>query len=439
MTETVDLTQNPRQAEFFYACMEAASGSSPLRQVMYGGGIRGGKTYAALATLTVLCAAFPGSKWVVYRKDFPALMDTTIPSMRKILEGSTSWVWHKNPSNFHVSNVHSGSSIYFYGENIAQDPDLDSILGLELNGVLLEQVEELSKTLYDKIQSRLGSWYIKGMPKPLMMLTTNPTQGWVKEHFYDRFRQGTLPETVAFIEALPSDNPFVTDEQRALWQNMDDRYRRQFIEGDWTDMRSTDDLFAWAFSRSKHVTEGLRPDPNKYLYLSFDFNHNPMSCMVWQSDGIGQLDVLEMIKLPNSNVYDLCEAIRTKYPGYMYLVTGDRNGNNNSAFTRDNVTGFQAIRQELRIGPAQLRVPGANPRLKDNSMLVNSVLQNGRVRIDGRNAKHLVYDLENVRTRPDKTLIKEDRDDPAQQADALDCFRYALNSFHGGFVRMQRT
>lgn len=443
----VDFTNNPSQKEFVETVLAAAAGRNNYRFIMTGGAIRGGKTIAALATLCLLCAIYPGSKWIIYRKDFPSLMDTTIPSMEKIVEGLPQWKWHKAPSNFYVEYSNK-SKIYFYGENISQDSELDAILGLECNGVLLEQCEELSEKLFTKIQSRLGSHYIKNMPKPLLLLTVNPTQYWPKAYFYEPWRKGALKEPYYFVNALTKHNTYVTAEQWKLFDNLDERNRRSMIEGDWTDMRSKDDLWAYAFDRDKHFPQGwpmVPPmldkavwsgDNNHYLYLSFDFNRNPITCCVIQHYN-DTVYVLEQIKLANSDIYRLCDRIRTTYPAFTYIVTGDASGQSSSAMVKDNLNYYKIISSELRVGPAMFKLPSVNPKLEDNQVLVNSILARYKVLLHPEKAKALVYDFENVRYVADGAIVKTNRNDPAQQADALDSFRYWCNQFMKNFIRLK--
>jgi hypothetical protein len=51
--------------------------------------------------------------------------------------------------------------------------------------------------------------------------------------------------------------------------------------------------------------------------LSFDFNRNPMSCLVAQLYD-NHLYILEAIKLPNAGVETICNHITTYYPGCLY-------------------------------------------------------------------------------------------------------------------------
>jgi hypothetical protein len=436
----LDFSVNPMQSELCYVVLEAAAGSNPYRIICAAGSIRSGKTFGMLGLLTILCGIYPGSKWIVYRKDFPSLMDTTIPSLDKIIGGLPQWKWHRSPSNYHVE-YENGSKIFFYGENIQQDPDLHSMLGVECNGIFLEQVEELSEKLFTMAQSRIGSQYLDKMPSPLILMTANPTQSFIKDLFYTPWRNGELQAPFYFLNALAKDNPFITEEQRSAWDRLDEKTKRQFIDADWTNMQGKDDLWAYAFDRTKHLAKNLdmpcwKGDQNQYLYLSFDFNRNPITCCVIQHyDGI--IRVLEQIKLSNSDIYKLCDHIKALYPGFFYTITGDATGQSSSAMVQDNLTYYKIIQTQLQLGPAQFKLPSVNPKIADNQVLVNSLLSRYEIQIHPEKAKSLIYDLENVRMFPDGTIIKANRADPKQQSDALDSFRYFCNQFMKHFVLLK--
>jgi hypothetical protein len=200
--------------------------------------------------------------------------------------------------------------------------------------------------------------------------------------------------------------------------------------------------WAWGFSRDKHLATDVNDpkwdgDINHFLYLSFDFNRNPITCAVIQ-DIDGQIRVIEQIKLPNSDIYAMCAYINTMYPHFTKMVTGDASGNNSTAMVRDAINYYIIIRAEL-MNVGQFMVPTANPKLQENQVLVNSMLSRADIKIHPVKAKALIYDMENVGTMADGSIIKGNRDDPAQQADCLDCFRYFLNTYHRNFILLRNT
>jgi hypothetical protein len=423
----VDMLPNPKQKEFFELALNSAKGQTPYRNLFYGGAIRGGKTYVCLSLLAAFAREFPNSRWHIFRRDFPALESTTIPSFEKILNASSNWKWCRTRSNYHVTYTKNGSKIFFKGENLLHDPELNDLLGLETNGILFEQIEELSPKLWQMGCSRLGSWYIDQMPTPITLATFNPTQRWVKQLIHDPYVQGILEAPHYYMSALPADNSFVTTEQWKAWEHLDERYQLQFIKGDWTDLSDRSKIWAYAFDRRKHLGYPLH-DPHDTLYLSFDFNRNPICCSVIQHKD-DQIRVLETIKQANSDIYKLCAEIRKSYPFSLCIVTGDATGQHSSALVRDNINYYTVIRQELNLSVNQISVPTTNPSLADNQLLVNSLLARYDICIHEEKAKALIFDLEHVQREADGTIIKLDRRDPTQQADALDTFRYWCNMY----------
>lgn len=433
MSFNIDLTRNQNQREFFYKCVAAVHGKNDLRNLSYGGAIRGGKSMVCAALWLTFAKSFKNSRWHIFRADFPSLQGTTIPTFEKIINGTDGWAWNRDRGNFFLYHKKSDGKIFFKGENISQDPKLDGLLGLETNGVWYEQIEELSETLWDMGMSRNGSWYIDPMPKPITLSTFNPTQTWIKKKIYIPWMKGELKAPYFFQKALPNDNPFVTEEQWNIWNNMADRYKKQFIEGDWSDFTNKDNLWAFAFSRDKHLG---RPEPVRKhpLYLSFDFNRNPICCSVIQHYD-KKIRVIQTIKLSNSNIYALCDYIKVNYPNYLYIVTGDASGQSSTALVQDNINFYTVIKQKLNLAGNQLKVPTVNPKLEDNQVLVNSVLQHYAVEMHEEKAEHLIFDCENVRTTNEGKIEKENRLDPAQQADAIDTLRYWINVFMHDFLK----
>lgn len=197
------------------------------------------------------------------------------------------------------------------------------------------------------------------------------------------------------------------------------------------------DLFLWAFafSREKHLSKTtIEVDRRHELYLSFDFNRNPITCSVIQHYD-GCIKVIECIKLRNSNIYELCNYILINYPNCLYIVTGDATGKGSSALVQDNLNYYIVIMNRLRISENQIKVPAVNPSIEENQVLVNSVMQHYPIQISATKCDGLIFDLENVKLGSDGKIEKSNRMDLTQQADALDTWRYYLNTFMGWFLK----
>jgi hypothetical protein len=131
----------------------------------------------------------------------------------------------------------------------------------------------------------------------------------------------------------------------------------------------------------------------------------------------------------------LCVYILSKYPNFLYIITGDATGKGSTALVQDNLNYYRVIAQKLNLTDGQIKVPSVNPRIEDNQVLVNSVMQHYPVQISATGCDGLIFDLENVRLNADGKIDKANRQDETQQADALDTWRYYLNTFFGWFLK----
>jgi len=425
-----DFINRPKQYDYFLKSLAAAQHKNDYKILCYGGAVRGGKTFGTLLILLRLCSIFPNSRWHVIREDFPKLEKTSIPSFEKIVAGSKNWSVSRKTGNYHFTHK-NGSKIFFVSENIKIDPNLDWMLGLETNGILLEQVEELSEKTFNMALSRTGSWYLPKMPRGLIFMTFNPTQTWVKKRVYDKWANGTLPLEYHFQPALPTDNPSVTQDQYAGWQMMPERYIKQFIEGDWTDFDGESDRWLFAFSEKNH-TGKVDWNENEPTYLSFDFNRNPITVSVWQHYG-GIIRGVRAIKIHDATIYSLCAEIEKHFPNAYFFVTGDASGDVKT--TMSSLSNFGVIKNYFKLSETQMQVSRANPRLEDSRMLCNSIFEKYPIILDKDNFKDCISDYKNCKAKADNTILKDNRNKAGQQADMLDNTRYYIHRYFANFMK----
>lgn len=436
-----DENHNPKQIEFWDVFWKAVAGELPYRYLFYGGAVRGGKSSLCLTIFHFLARIYPKSRWHVIRESFTDLQDTTIPSFEKFFpESGTKSIkrYNRAQNNFHVDYL-NGSKIFFRSENIIHDSALAWMDGLETNGIFLEQMEGLNERTFNKSLERSGSWYIDNMPPPIILGTFNPTQNWVKTKVYDKWKDGILEAPYYFLEALPNDNRFVTDEQWKSWDNMDSLSYRQRIKGDWSAFASVT-RWAYAFNETKH-TGRVDNHPLYDIYISFDFNASPVTCTLWQhfEEKIRGLYELES----NVGLHDLCrqitDLIGTDEKGDLLqqvFVTGDRSGYNKSELLEGNRTAYDIIKKELNLSKYAIQTPSVNPNLLKSRELVNGIFEkHPHVIISNVHCKKLIFDLKFVEALPDHS-IKKDRTKEEGKADMVDTLRYYLNSYHQSFIRL---
>lgn len=345
----------PKQEEFINAVL-----SGRYSFILYGGAIRGGKTYALLAVFLILARVFPGSRWLVVRKDLPTIKKNLYPSWNKI-----------KPANFikghnqdtHTVTLKNGSQIIFFPESFSTDKDLDRWKGLEVNGVGFEEINECQqKTLY-KAFERAGSYIIKGLavqPKPIVVGTCNPTFGWVKEAVYSPWKMGTLRPNWLYIQSRIHDNlPLLSQQPHylpSLKQNLNVFEYMVFVEGDWDVQLKTGGEALRDFELNHHVrprfyTPGtpvfLSMDSNVYPYIALTFWQLLKTEKGWECVMVHSIPAEDPSNTPSFAGKLAAEWLREVGHTEKVFLNGDKSTKNRNNIDEQKRSFFQIIQQTL--------------------------------------------------------------------------------------------
>ncbi len=425
---------------------QATSGEKDI--ILYGGAIRGGKTFGALGVLLFLCKVYKQSKWAVVRTDLQKLKQTTIPSFFKICPKSFMVSFNRNTNTVTFKN---GSQLIFFGENYARDKELNRWRGLEVNGFLLEEVNELQEKSFYKAIERAGSHIIDSDPPPLVICTCNPSQNWVKEKFYDLWKKKELNKRWSYIPAKITDNPYIPEKYKQNLKNMP-RYEYQvFVEGDWDLLLKTGVEFYKEFNIEKHV-KPIVYNPKLPIWLSFDENVHPyFAASLWQVYGKKAVQFDELcMKPPKNTIRDMISEFSRRYPYHQsgLLITGDATSQKQTVRTESGYDLYRLIQTGLSNYKPQLRVPPSNPPVFMRGQFINNIFcnQTGGIEIViGENCKNTILDLQNVKQAEDDTKLKVTIKDTKtgisyqEWGHLSDCLDYAITRiFNSEFENFRR-
>lgn len=254
----VALKLTSKQGEFIDAIQ-----SGKYSYLLYGGAIRGGKSVGGLAAIFLLCKVYPGSRWAVVRRELPTLRRNTIPTFERIRP--KNFVGPINQSTW-TARCANGSEIVFFAENYKQDKELERWKGLEVNGFLLEEANELTELSFNKAIERAGSWEVPDgeQPPPLVLLTCNPAKNWVKKFFYDPWKIEKLKAPWFYLPAKIFDNPHVDAQYLKSLEQLkitSPRAYERFVGGEWEGADDPDQVieFEWVYAAMHDV----EPAPGK--------------------------------------------------------------------------------------------------------------------------------------------------------------------------------
>lgn len=353
---------------------------------------------------------YPKSKWCVVRSTLQTLKLNTIPSFIKICP--TTFVKKYNQDTQTVT-FQNDSQIIFLGENYADDKDLNRFKGLEVNGFLLEEVNELQQKTFYKCIERAGSQIIPKQPKPIILATCNPANNWVKELIYNKWKNNTLPENWLYIPSKITDNPFIPLDYLESLKSMPRYEYEVFVEGNWDLQERTGAEFYKYFSLDKHVSSTTHYEPTLPLHISWDENVNPyLPVGIFQIQGkqIRMIDEILGIN-PKNTIRDVCNEFKFRYPNHNagLFIYGDATSQKEDVKQEKGHNFFKLIQIQLESYKPIMRLAKSNPSIVMRGNFINTILFSNFGDIEiliSSNCKTAVQDFTNTKEASDGTKDK---------------------------------
>lgn len=431
-TSVVLFNPFPKQEQFIALVM-----SGKYSFVFYGGSVRAGKTLVIIGLFILLCWFYPGSKYIICRKDIEVLKATTLKSFDDVVPRSITakmptahngWEWVCT----------NGSVIKFFSENIARDPNLMRFRGLEYDSIAFDEMDIAEET-FRKSFERCGTWKMKerqqdmlagkSVPPKVVIGTSNPQDGWVKEEIHNNHVDNTLPDGWYYLRARVYDNTKIPKEYvEGLKKSMLPEDFLKFVDGDWDVDKNRKKYFEYYDDKVHYSKESFDFEPNTETWLSFDFNYNPTTCTVYQvyDDGIVCLRNYGI----EGGTRKLCTLILEdeklmSVPKLLWTVTGDTSGSSKSSTAGDK-TDYDIIQEVLGLHDMQFeKVHTRNKALMYSRRLCDWFLFK----------TPFTLDVSVTRLRNDLLIAKPDEGgglyknrDKGFGMDFLDTFRYFVDA-----------
>lgn len=290
----------------------------------------------------------------------------------------------------------------------------------DISSITMEEMTEFSEQDFDQLNLRLRG------EKPVYKQTMgmfNPINEdhWIKKRFVDT--APSVPTT--FHESIYLDNPYIDQEYKNLlesYKETNELYYKVYCLGEWGVVDKTG-KFLFMFDQQENKVP-CKYDPSLPVKLSFDFNLEPFATIAYQTPNRDQINIFHQIRLNNSDIYQVCDTIRSHYPNAFYIVTGDRSGYNRTGVVRGKTSYWRIIKEELGLNDSQIRLRTKNLDLVESRVLCNAALKSKIINIDP-SCSDLISECTYAKVDERGELIK---DRVKNKNDFLDAFRYALDA-----------
>jgi len=254
-------------------------------EILYGGSAGSGKSYLGCLWIATICLKYPGIRTLVGRTVLAQLKTTTLNTMFETfnkmgLKGGNHYNYNahsniitfKNKSEIILKDLQAQPS----------DPNFDSLAGLELTAAFVDEASQVVALVPTILKSRLRYKLDEFGLTPKLFMSCNPGQNFLKKDYYIPYVQNALPNSKAFIPALPTDNPHLPDSYIELLKELPLIQRRRLLEGDWNYMEDDDALFN--FDSISNSVFHMAPNPNNRRFMTIDvarFGADRSVVMIW--------------------------------------------------------------------------------------------------------------------------------------------------------------
>lgn len=149
--------------------------SPPGGPIVLSGGFGAGKTLVWARKIILLCDLFPGSRWVILRSSFEHLKRTTMPTFFGACppEMYDPRRGGKRVDSDKYVRMANGSEVLWM--HLDHPESVRILKGLEPNGFMIDQAEDVLESTFDIMMGRLGRW--KGAEVPQSLIDREP-DGW---------------------------------------------------------------------------------------------------------------------------------------------------------------------------------------------------------------------------------------------------------------------
>lgn len=198
--------------------------------VGYGGSAGGGKSVLGCFFFIMLGKDLPGAKFFVGRdsiKDTRASVLKTWSEVAKLLN-FTAYKFNDIGIVFDNGTEIELLDLTFYPY---KDPMFERLGSKEYTAGWIEEASQVHYLAYEVLKTRVGRWKNETV-KSKILCTFNPKKNWVDSTFYRPFANGNELDSVKFIYALPSDNPYLpADYMKRLHELKDEATKQRLLFG----------------------------------------------------------------------------------------------------------------------------------------------------------------------------------------------------------------
>lgn len=324
---TIKPTLNAKQK---HALKLLTNNKNGIQEILFGGGAGGGKSFLGCLWLIVCCIKYPGTRWLMGRSKLDTLKSTTLKTFFEVLKklniSENHYTYNQQLKTITFEN---GSEVILKDLMLyPSDPEFESISGLEISGAYIDEANQITQKAKNIVVSRIRYKLDEYNLEPKILLTCNPSKGWLYDGFYKPSQSGTLDDYKAFVQSLVTDNEFISRHYITSLSRLDEVSKMRLLHGEW-EFQDLLSLFGYDSIMNMFYRDRM-PSNTRTMYMTIDvarLGKDKTCIIIW--DDLDVIEIVELSKLTFDKQKIHIDALKSKYN-----IT-----NNNIAIDVDGVGG----------------------------------------------------------------------------------------------------
>lgn len=206
-------------------------------EILFGGAKGGTKSFTGSALIFSDALIYPGTHYFIARQNLNDLTKYTTPSIIEVF--SFMGLQYEDYVTFNGQNnyfeLYNKSKVFYIDcKYLPSDPEYHRFGSLQFTRGWFEEIGQINSLAITNLAVSVGRWKNTDYNlKRKILMTCNPNKGYAYNNFYLPQKNGTLPEYRKFIQSLPTDNKYLTEDYLKALDRLPQNEKERLKLGNW--------------------------------------------------------------------------------------------------------------------------------------------------------------------------------------------------------------
>jgi hypothetical protein len=284
-------------------------------EVLFGGAKGGAKSYLGCSLIFGDALTYPGTRYFIARGSLKDLIAYTTPSIYEVFKHwnilPQDYMKYDGQKNCFILN--NGSTVHYIDcKWMPSDPEYHRFGSLQFTRGWMEEIGQMPSMAIINLSITVGRWMNEDYNlKRKVLYTCNPNKGYAFNNFYLPKKKGELDILKKFVQALPTDNKYLSKDYIAALDRLPENEKQRLRYGNWEydsdpatliDFETIDNMYS-----NSYVPAGT-----KYIIVdAARFGSDKAIITVW--DGLRLIDRVVFATSATTDIQNAVNALAVKY------------------------------------------------------------------------------------------------------------------------------